>query len=146
MPRGDKVASLLDENQRLRARLKRCDEARQEAERQIEELQRRVRRKESEWMAEYDKHVQALLEIIKYNEEEKKQLKESEERWRKAAEAVPPLVTKCTRSSQTETPLRAEKLSSVRFAEEERPSVDAKTKVKIARMQVGTMRWFRIVL
>ncbi|KAK1931773.1 hypothetical protein P3T76_012705 [Phytophthora citrophthora] len=145
MPRSDKVASLLDENQRLRAQLKRCDVARQQAERQVEELQSRVRRKETEWMAEYDQNVQALLEIIKHNEEEKEQLKESVETWRKAAEAAAPVMIKVTRSSQTETSLRlektAQKTNSVRFAQEkeERPSVDAKTKVNIARMQVGSM-------
>ncbi|KAL3662827.1 hypothetical protein V7S43_012229 [Phytophthora oleae] len=115
--------------------------ARQQTERQIEELQSRVRRKEAEWMAEYDRNVHALLEIIKHNEEEKEQLKAGVERWKAAAEAVPPPISKMTRSSQTETPLRPEKTAlrtnSVRFAKDEKvSSVDAKTKANIARMQL----------
>ncbi|KAG3117358.1 hypothetical protein PI124_g4158 [Phytophthora idaei] len=150
------VASLVDENQRLRAQLKRCDMARQQAERQVAELHQaetavaqQLRQKEAEWMAEYDRSVQALLKIIKHHEDENEQLKTEVKRLRAAAAAavVPPSITKMTRSTQTETPgpvKVAMRRNSVRFAREEEgialnkegnPSVDAKTKASIARMQ-----------
>ncbi|ETI51868.1 hypothetical protein L917_04594 [Phytophthora nicotianae] len=152
------IASLLDENKRLRVQLKRCDMARQEAERQVVELQayahraetsmaQQLRLKETEWMAEYDRSVHALLKIIQYHEDEKAQLKAEVEQLSATAAVAPPSITKMTRSTQTETfePAKvAIRRNSVRFAKEtgdmalkkeDKPFVDAKVKASIARMQ-----------
>ncbi|KAG7383852.1 hypothetical protein PHYPSEUDO_003272 [Phytophthora pseudosyringae] len=163
MPPPSDVVSLLDENQRLRVRLKSCDVARRRAERQLAELQVRVhqaeivaaqerRRKEAEWMAEYDSSVQALLKIVQHHEDETKQLEAEVKRLRAATAVVPPSITKMTRSAQTEAPRPvkvAPRRNSVHFAKEEeavsgkeeRPVVDAKTKASIARMQVRAAGW-----
>lgn len=159
--RGD-IASLRDENERLRVQLKSCDLSRRRAERQTVELQTRVhqaeaaaaeqlRLKEAEWMAEYDCNVQALLKIIEHHEDEKTQLK-VEVQELQAAAVVPPSVTTMTRSTQTEMPRPVkgvQRRNSVRFAteeddaasdNEERIAIDAKAKSDIARMQVRFWR------
>ncbi|KAF4029540.1 hypothetical protein GN244_ATG18722 [Phytophthora infestans] len=153
------IASLLDENHRLRVELKKFEVARQQSEIHIAELQVRttqaetamalqLHRKETEWMAEYDGSVKALLGIIKYHEDETKQLKMEVKRLKAAAAVVPPSITRMARSTQTETlgsMKAAMRRNNVRFAKDEddvatnkveRLSADAKTKASIARMQV----------
>ncbi|EEY53760.1 uncharacterized protein PITG_20044 [Phytophthora infestans T30-4] len=108
-----------------------------------------LHRKETEWMAEYDGSVKALLGIIKYHEDETKQLKMEVKRLKAAAAVVPPSITRMARSTQTETlgsMKAAMRRNNVRFAKDEddvatnkveRLSADAKTKASIARMQNG---------
>ncbi|EGZ11764.1 hypothetical protein PHYSODRAFT_437329, partial [Phytophthora sojae] len=106
-----------------------------------------LRRKEAEWMAEYDRGVQALLKIVQHHESETAQLKAEVEKLRTAAAVVPPSITKMTRATQTESarPVRATpRRNSVRFAPNEdcavtdKEEVDPRTKIKIARMQVNS--------
>ncbi|KAE9050774.1 hypothetical protein PR001_g2092 [Phytophthora rubi] len=147
-------ASLLDENRKLRAQLKSFDEARRRTEQQVAELRGRLhqaevaaaqqlRRKEAQWMAEYDSGVQALLKIIQHHEGETVQLKAEVDKLRAAAAVVPPSITKMTRAAQTES-AGPHTRNSVRFAsnedcavshKEESKYIDPKTKLHIARMQ-----------
>ncbi|OWZ10959.1 hypothetical protein PHMEG_00016092 [Phytophthora megakarya] len=107
---------------------------------------RQLRLKEAEWMAEYDRSVQALLKIVQHHEDEKAQLRAEVEKLRELAAAIPSSITKMTRSTQTEIPkqvLVTPKKSCVRFAtecetvsgKEDVVCVDVKTKNNIARMQ-----------
>ncbi|GMF39696.1 unnamed protein product [Phytophthora fragariaefolia] len=101
-------------------------------------------------MAEYDRGVQALLDIVKHREDEAAQLRAEVGEWRAAAAAVPPPVAKTTTSTQTETarPTKvASRRNSVRFAateegaasdKEEKERVDPETRRSIARMQVSS--------
>ncbi|KAL4172313.1 hypothetical protein KRP22_007477 [Phytophthora ramorum] len=152
------VASLLEENRQLRVQLERSDLARRRVEGQVTEMQRRVsfaettaaqqlRLKEGEWMAEYDRSVQALLMIIKHHEEEMARVEMEVQQLRAAAGDIPSPTTKMTRSTQTEV-LRptTSRRNSVRFAEEEdgttlekeeRAYIDAKAKSNLVRMQVS---------
>ncbi|KAE9334095.1 hypothetical protein PF008_g14134 [Phytophthora fragariae] len=147
-------ASLLDENRKLRAQLKSFDEARRRTEQQVAELRGRLhqaevaaaqqlRRKEAQWMAEYDRGVQALLKIVQHHEGETVQLKLEVDKLRAAAAVVPPSITKMTRAAQTES-ARPHTRNSVRFEsnedcaashKEESEYIDPKTKIHIARMQ-----------
>jgi phosphoribosylanthranilate isomerase len=145
------MAALLEENQRLRAQWKSCEYRRQCAEQRAEELQScvqqaeaAVRQKEAQWMAEFDRSVQALLQIIQHHEDEKTQLQKEVARLRAeaaTATVAPAPITKMTRCTQTEKPRR----NSVRFAKEEdeevsekeRPAIDAEALHRLSRMQVG---------
>ncbi|KAG6583216.1 Bardet-Biedl syndrome 7 protein [Phytophthora cinnamomi] len=153
-------ASLLEENQSLRVQLKSFDEARRRAEQQVAELRGRahqaevaaaqhLRCKEAEWMAEYDRGVQALLKIIQHHESETAQLRAEVGKLRATVVVVPPSITKMTRATQTDNgrPTKAmTRRNSVRFAPNENDSavdkeeswgIDPKTKRDIARMQVS---------
>ncbi|POM68170.1 Hypothetical protein PHPALM_15704 [Phytophthora palmivora] len=150
------ATSLRDENQRLRAQLKNCDLNYQRVEQQIAELQsrmckaeaeaaRQLRLKEAEWMAEYDRSVQALLKIVQHHENEEMQLRAEVERLREVAATISPAITKITRSTQTEeTSKQVLKRNSVTFAKVDKEDVDIRAKSNFTRMQVSSQDRFTL--
>ncbi|RLN50640.1 hypothetical protein BBJ28_00003963 [Nothophytophthora sp. Chile5] len=113
------LTPLLEENQRLRTQLQAAEVAYQRVHRCNAVLERRIqqaeaaaeqlnthqiRQKEADWMAEYDRNVQALLQIIHHHEEARAALEAEVVQLEAAAEMIPPAPKRATQATQTERP------------------------------------------
>ncbi|RLN47199.1 hypothetical protein BBJ28_00004140 [Nothophytophthora sp. Chile5] len=113
------LAPLLEENQRLRTQLQVAEAACRRVHQRNAVLERRIqqtetaaehlnalqiRQTEADWMAEYDRNVQALLRIIHHHEEARAALEAEVVQFKAAAEMIPPAPKRATQATQTERP------------------------------------------